>query len=242
LPPPLAMRVCSVAHSSVAAELCVRRSVGLDALGFAAAWLMVRVVGILLGRWCRAAGGFIGEFVGPASLPGTGVRDRECAVAAAARRSSTWRARGFGLAASRARGKQWGELLKTGCSAAVQVRSEEIARLRLRRGRRGITASAIRPAPGKMRRGFCAVSCRVSLCAGYLLRPSAAPAFPAVSNSSAERDPAGRVPRLRRRRPGGPRVYNGRPWLKSSSVHVGSRRDAPNFTAHRNELLLNRHT
>jgi hypothetical protein len=207
LPPPLAMRVCSVAHSSVAAELCVRRSVGLDALGFAAAWLMVRVVGILLGRWCRAAGGFIGEFVGPASLPGTGVRDRECAVAAAARRSSTWRARGFGLAASRARGKQWGELLKTGCSAAVQVRSEEIARLRLRRGRRGITASAIRPAAGKMRRGFVlsVVECHCVL-ATCSEPPSAARAFPAVSNSSAQRDPAGSVPRGRRRRPG-PGVY-----------------------------------
>jgi hypothetical protein len=103
-------------------------------------------------------------------------------------------------------GNSGGELLKTGCSAAVQVRSEEIARLRLRRGRRGITASAIRPAAGKMRRGFCAVSCRVSLCAGYLLRPSAARAFPAVSSSSAEGDPAGRVPRLRRRRPR-PGVY-----------------------------------
>jgi hypothetical protein len=237
LPPPLAMRVCSVAHSSVAAELCVRRSVGLDALGFAAAWLMVRVVGILLGRWCRAAGGFIGEFVGPASLPGTGVRDRECAVAAAARRSSTWRARGFGLAASRSRGKQWGELLKTGCSAAVQVRSEEIARLRLRRGRRGITASAIWPAAGKMRRGFCAVSCRVSLYAGYLLRVRLALFQQCPTAQPSETRPAvcrGYVA------VGLDLECTRSTVVKSSSVHVGSRRDAPNFTAHRIELLLNR--
>jgi len=99
-----------------------------------------------------------------ATSPAAGTwQHRECAVAAA---GEYVRARGFGLGLAASRGKQWGELLKTGC--------------RRLHGRRRLTARAASPASRLLenaaRRGpCCLVSCRLSVC--WPLAPDAARAF-----------------------------------------------------------------
>lgn len=168
----------------------------------------------MLGRWCRAAGGFIGgEFVGPGTLPaGDGSLETwECAVIVAAEYHlytyarvvlGAWKTVG-GAPENRVQAQ------RRDCVAEVAARTPRINGLSLSRRLLAKCGAA------------CVVSCRLSEC--WPLDPNAARAFPAVSNSSALSG-TGTRPCAAVTSPSASTSSTVRSTaVKSFSVHVGSR-------------------